>query len=101
MIRDSARAYAQDKLMARVTDIYATETTEPEIFTKMGLLGTTIRDTYRGLGAGFVTYGLMAREGKLWTADTGRGCRCPSLQKNYSGRLQWCNAPEVSDIWAR
>jgi glutaryl-CoA dehydrogenase len=48
--------------MARVTDIYATETTEPEIFTKMGLLGTTIRDTYRGLGAGFVTYGLVARE---------------------------------------
>ena len=41
MIRDSARAYAQDKLMARVPDVYATETTEPEIFTKMGLLGTT------------------------------------------------------------
>ena len=62
MICDSARAYAQDKLMARVTDVYATETTEPEIFTKMGLLGTMTRDTYRGLGAGFVTYGLMARE---------------------------------------
>ena len=57
-----ARAYAQDKLMARVTDVYATETTEPEIFTKMGLLGTMTRDTYRGLGAGFVTYGLVARE---------------------------------------
>ena len=62
MIRDSARAYAQDKLMARVPDVYATETTELEIFTKMGLLGTTTRDTYRGLGANFVTYGLMARE---------------------------------------
>ena len=50
--------------MARVTDIYATETTEPEIFTTMGLLGTTTRDTYRGLGADFVTYGLVAREGE-------------------------------------
>ena len=62
MIRYSARAYAQDKLMARVTDVYATQITEPEIFTKMGLLGTTTRDTYRGLGVGFVTYGLVARE---------------------------------------
>ena len=65
MIRDSARAYAQDKLMARVTDIYTTETTEPEIFTKMCLLGTMIRDTYRGLGAGFVTCGLMVCEGEV------------------------------------
>ena len=37
MIRDSARTYAQDKLMVRVDDAYATETMEPEIFTKMGL----------------------------------------------------------------
>ena len=48
--------------MAHVTDAYATETTEPKIFTKMDLLGTTNPDTYRGLGAGFVTYGLVARE---------------------------------------
>lgn len=82
MIRDSARAYAQDKLMARVTDIYATETTEPEIFTKMGLLGTTIRDTYRGLGADFVTYGLMAREGEF--VDSGYRSRMsvPELTEN-------------------
>ena len=69
MIRDSARASAQDKLMACVADVYATETTEPEIFTKMDLLGTTTRDTYCGLGAGFVTYGLMARE--VEAADSG------------------------------
>ena len=48
--------------MAHVTDVYATETTEPKIFTKMDFLGTTNPDTYRGLGAGFVTYGLVARE---------------------------------------
>lgn len=87
MIRDSARVYAQDKLMARVIDIYATETTELEIFTKMGLLGTTIRDTYRGLGADFVTYGLMARERVCGQRIPVEG-RCPSLQRDYSGRLQ-------------
>ena len=52
MIRDSARAYAQDKFMVRMTDAYATKATEPEIFTKMGHLGATIPETYRGLGAG-------------------------------------------------
>ena len=88
MIRDSARVYAQDKLMARVIDIYATETTELEIFTKMGLLGTTIRDTYRGLGADFVTYGLVAREGEA--VDSGYRSRMsvPDFKRNYSGRLQ-------------
>ena len=69
MIRDSARTYAQDKLMVRVDDAYATETMEPEIFTKMGLLGTMTRDTYRGLGAGFVTYGLVA--GEVEAVDSG------------------------------
>ena len=55
--------------MAHVTDVYATETTEPKIFTKMGLLGTTNPDTYRGLGAGFVTYGLVA--GEVEAVDSG------------------------------
>ena len=88
MIRDSARAYAQDKLMARVPDVYATKTTEPEIFTKMGLLGTTIPDTYRGLGAGFVTYGLMARE--VEAVDSGYRSRMsvPERTENYSRRFQ-------------
>ena len=88
MIRDSTRTYAQDKLMVRVDDAYATETTEPEIFTKMGLLGTTNSDTYRGLGAGFVTYGLVARE--VEAVDSGYRSRIQdqSLQRNYSGRLQ-------------
>ncbi|SHJ10934.1 glutaryl-CoA dehydrogenase [Shimia gijangensis] len=65
MIRDAASAYAQDKLMSRVTDAYANETTDPAIFAEMGemgLLGTTIPEEYGGLGAGYVTYGLVARE---------------------------------------
>ncbi|MEM7438011.1 MAG: acyl-CoA dehydrogenase [Pseudomonadota bacterium] len=65
MIRDSARAYAQDKLMPRIKDAFADETVEPGIFREMGemgLLGTTIPEEYGGIGAGYVTYGLVARE---------------------------------------
>ena len=65
MIADSARAYAQDKLMTRVSDAYLNERVAPEIFAEMGemgLLGVTIPEAYGGLGAGYVTYGLVARE---------------------------------------
>jgi len=65
MIADSARAYAQEKLQPRVTEAYANESTDPAIFSEMGamgLLGTTIPETYGGLGAGYVSYGLVARE---------------------------------------
>ncbi|WP_424944953.1 acyl-CoA dehydrogenase [Aliiroseovarius crassostreae] len=65
MVRDAARAYAEDKLMPRVTDAFAKEETDPEIFREMGemgLLGTTIPEKFGGIGAGYVTYGLVARE---------------------------------------
>ncbi|MCK8462771.1 acyl-CoA dehydrogenase [Aliiroseovarius sp. S1339] len=65
MIRDSAFAYAQEKLFPRVTEAFAKEETDPEIFAEMGemgLLGTTIPEEYGGLGAGYVAYGLVARE---------------------------------------
>ncbi|WP_204114892.1 acyl-CoA dehydrogenase [Shimia biformata] len=65
MVRDAARAYADEKLMPRVTDAFAKEETDPEIFREMGemgLLGTTIPEEYGGIGAGYVTYGLVARE---------------------------------------
>ena len=65
MIADSARAYAQYKLMTRVSDAYLNERVAPEIFAEMGemgLLGVTIPEAYGGLGAGYVTYGLVARE---------------------------------------
>ena len=65
MIAQSARAYAQEKLQPRVIKAYAEETTDPEIFREMGemgLLGTTIPEKYGGLGAGYVSYGLVARE---------------------------------------
>jgi glutaryl-CoA dehydrogenase len=65
MIRDSARAYCQEKLQPRVLEAFQNEHTDPEIFREMGemgLLGTTIPEEYGGLGAGYVTYGLVARE---------------------------------------
>ena len=65
MIRDSARAYAQEKLQPRIIEAYENATSEPEIFREMGemgLLGITVPEEYGGLGAGYVTYGLVARE---------------------------------------
>lgn len=65
MIRDTARAYVQDKLMPRVTNAFANETMEPGIFREMGelgLLGITIPEEYGGVGASYVSYGLVSRE---------------------------------------
>ncbi|MBV1897085.1 MAG: acyl-CoA dehydrogenase [Rhodobacteraceae bacterium] len=65
MITASARAYAQEKLQPRVTKAYANEETDPSIFREMGemgLLGVTVPEEYGGLGAGYVSYGLVARE---------------------------------------
>jgi glutaryl-CoA dehydrogenase len=65
MLRDAARAFAQEKLQPRVIDAYANEMSDPSIFREMGamgLLGTTIPEEYGGLGASYVSYGLIARE---------------------------------------
>ena len=65
MLRDAARAYAQEKLAPRVIRAFAEEETDPAIFREMGamgLLGVTIPEEYGGLGASYVAYGLVARE---------------------------------------
>jgi glutaryl-CoA dehydrogenase len=65
MMRDSARAYAQEKLLPRVTQAYREEKTDPAIFREMGemgLLGVTVPEEYGGLGASYVAYGRVARE---------------------------------------
>ncbi len=65
MLRDAAKAFAQDKLQPRVIAAYRNEETDPAIFREMGeagLLGVTIPEELGGLGAGYVTYGLVARE---------------------------------------
>lgn len=65
MLRESARAYAQEMLAPRVIRAFAEEDTDPAIFRemgRMGLLGVTIPEEYGGLGASYVAYGLVARE---------------------------------------
>ncbi len=65
MIRDAAKAYAEDKLQPRVIKAWSEETTDVGIFREMGelgLLGPTVSETYGGVGASYVAYGLIARE---------------------------------------
>ncbi len=64
-LRDAAASYAADKLMPRVTEAYREEKVDAGIFREMGemgLLGVTIPEAYGGIGAGYVAYGLIARE---------------------------------------
>ena len=65
MIRDSAKAFAEGTLLPRVTEAYLNETAAPELFPmmgEMGLLGVTVPEQYGGIGAGYTSYGLVARE---------------------------------------
>ncbi|WP_414900597.1 acyl-CoA dehydrogenase [Sphingomonas flavalba] len=64
-IRDTAHAYAQDKLAPRVIAAFRDETQDPSLFREMGelgLLGLTLPEEYGGAGASYVAYGLVARE---------------------------------------
>lgn len=64
MIRDTARQYAQGKLLPRVREAYQKEHTDPEIFREMGelgLLGPAL-EGYGCSGTNYVSYGLIARE---------------------------------------
>src|ERR1700761_7445091 len=65
LVRDTAHAYAQEKLLPRVTSAYMEERFDREIMSEMGelgLLGATIPHEYGGAGLGYVAYGLIARE---------------------------------------
>lgn len=64
MIRDTARAFCQEKLMPRVLLANRNEHFDREImneFGEMGFLGATL-DSHGCAGVGYVSYGLMARE---------------------------------------
>jgi glutaryl-CoA dehydrogenase len=65
LVRDSARAFAADKLAPRIVNAYRTETFDRAIMTEMGalgLLGATLPADYGGAGLGYVAAGLAARE---------------------------------------
>jgi glutaryl-CoA dehydrogenase len=64
LVRDSARAYCQEKLLPRVTEAHRHEKFDRSVFNEMGalgFLGSTI-DGYGCAGVNHVCYGLIARE---------------------------------------
>ena len=65
MLQESVRSFAQNELQPRILNAYRNATVEPEIFREMGalgLLGINVPEEYGGLGAGYVAYGVVARE---------------------------------------
>ncbi|KPB01980.1 acyl-CoA dehydrogenase [Ahrensia marina] len=65
MIRDTAANYCQSKLLPRVIEANRDEIFHREIMNEMGelgLLGATIPEEFGGVGANYVSYGLVARE---------------------------------------
>jgi glutaryl-CoA dehydrogenase len=65
MVRESARAYCQDRLAPRVLEMFRHETHDTAIFRELGeldMLGVVIPEQYGGAGLGYVAYGLVARE---------------------------------------
>jgi len=65
LIRDTARDFSQDKLMPGVLKANRNEVFDRKImneFGEFGFLGSTIPEEYGGVGASYVSYGLIARE---------------------------------------
>ncbi len=65
MVRNAAHGFAQAVLQPRVIEAFNDEIDAPELFSLMGeagLLGVTIPEEFGGAGAGYVAYGLVARE---------------------------------------
>ncbi|MEO0343702.1 MAG: acyl-CoA dehydrogenase [Pseudomonadota bacterium] len=65
MLAEGTRQFCADRLAPRIEDAFERETVDPAIFAEMGqqgLLGVTIPEAYGGIGANYVSYGLIARE---------------------------------------
>src|SRR5262245_19706176 len=57
LIRDTARQYAQEKLLPRIADAYMNEKSDRAIFNEMGelgLIGVTLPEEYGCANAGYV-----------------------------------------------
>src|SRR3546814_17881716 len=67
MVRDTARSYATDALMPRVTSAFLDERFDRELMREMGslgLLGATIAPEYGGAGPPSVRHNRLALEGR-------------------------------------
>jgi glutaryl-CoA dehydrogenase len=66
MVRDTARAYGQEKLAPRVLEAFRSESADTAgIYRELGeldMLAITMPEEYGGAGLGYVSYGLVARE---------------------------------------
>ncbi len=65
MIRDTAREVAAQELRPRIERAYLEEKTDPALFRIMGeagLIGVTLPEEFGCANAGYVSYGLVARE---------------------------------------
>ena len=65
LIRDTAREFAQEKLMPRIVEANRNEHFDREIMNEMGelgMLGATLPEQYGCAQTNYVSYGLMARE---------------------------------------
>src|SRR5260370_41325790 len=65
MIRGTAREFAAKELSPRVERAYLEEWTDPALFRVMGqagLLGVTLPEEFGCAGAGYLSYGGVARE---------------------------------------
>jgi glutaryl-CoA dehydrogenase len=76
MIRDTARAYAQEKLMPRITDWNRREHFDPAVMRELGELGFlgAVLEGYGCAGIGYVAFGLIMRE--LERVDTAFRSAC-------------------------
>ena len=65
LVRDTANDFCQNKLMPRVLEANRNEQYDRELFYEfgeLGFLGPTIPEKFGGVGANYVSYGLIARE---------------------------------------
>ena len=65
LVLESARNYAQDKLLPRVQKAFREEVFDREImneFGSLGMLGATLPEKYGCANSNYVSYGIMARE---------------------------------------
>ena len=65
LVRDTANDFCQNKLMPRVLEANRNEQYDRELFYEfgeLGFLGPTIPEELGGVGANYVSYGLIARE---------------------------------------
>src|SRR6478752_1724168 len=109
MVRSTARGFAQDYLMPRVTEAFRDEKYDPNMLPemgKLGLLGPTIPEEYGGAGLGYVSYGLIAREPDHGSDPGSMVTRAEKVAGGYqlNGAKTWIsNAPvaHVAVVWAK